>query len=266
MSIEELFFDTKDFKVQPKKIGKGGFSKVYVSENIKDQHKYATKIIKINKNFNGYNQMLLMRESLIHQQLNHPGIVKFKGINFQSFSDPTKFEPSIITEYLQNGSLRKILEDERVSQAPIEWNSTKKIITLIGISNAMKYLHEHKIIHRDLKPENILLDDNYNPRICDFGLSRFYPNFDKLTMTGQIGTQLYMAPELLKGSKTYTASVDVYSFSLIAYEIVTGKMPFEDEIKELERTEPVSPVSLAIKIINGLRPKFPEFVTEKCEN
>lgn len=126
MCIEDLFYNTKDFKIQLKEIGEGGFGKVYVSQNIKDGKQYATKIIKLNDEFNEHNQMLLMRESLIHQQLNHPGVVKFKGLNFQSSSDPTKFEPSIITEYLPNGSLRGILKKERTALAPIDWSSTKK--------------------------------------------------------------------------------------------------------------------------------------------
>ena len=78
----------------------------------------------------------------------------------------------------------------------------------------MKYLHEHGIIHRDLKPENILIDKNYYPKICDFGLARCFPlsltNSYKMTMTGQIGTPLYMAPELLmEEAGHYGPEVDV---------------------------------------------------------
>ena len=264
MCIEDIFFNTTDFKLQEKKLGEGGFGTVYVSHNIKDDKLYATKIIKLHDEFNGHDQMLLMREAIIHQQLNHPGIVGFKGVNFQSFNDSKKLEPSIITEYLPRGSLKEILKQEQKCIADFAWDATKKYITLLGISHAMKYLHEHGIVHRDLKPENILVDDNYYPLISDFGLAHCFPktlsNNIELTMTGQIGTPLYMAPELLRGDKKYTGSVDVYAFSMIAYEIVAGKVPFSEE------GEIISPVTIGMKVINGHRPKFPVYVSNKMQN
>lgn len=71
------------------------------------------KLLKTHCNFDGYQQMLLMRESLILNKLKHPGIVEFKGVNFQSFEDPNKLEPSIITEYLKGGSLKVVLDQEK---------------------------------------------------------------------------------------------------------------------------------------------------------
>lgn len=126
----------------------------------------------------------------------------------------------------------------------------------------MNYLHNHGIIHRDLKPDNILTDEQHYPRICDFGLSRCFQkslkNSDELTMTGQIGTPIYMAPELINGDEHYGPSVDVYSFGMIAYELVTGKVPFY----ELGN---ITAIALGIKVANGYRPKFPEFVPEKMQ-
>lgn len=111
--------------------------------------------------------MLLMREAIILRKLNHPSIIKFYGINFHSFDNPNKLEPTIITQYLPNGSLKTMLDTEKLT-------ITKKYISLLGISHAMKYMHQQDILHRDLKPENILIDDNYYPKICDFGLSRCF--------------------------------------------------------------------------------------------
>lgn len=56
------------------------------------------------------------------------------------------------------------------------WSPTKKYISLLGISDAMRYLHKVGVIHRDLKPQNILMDSDYYPRVCDFGLSRCFEN------------------------------------------------------------------------------------------
>lgn len=66
-------------------------------KNKEDGQLYACKIIKKHDDFNGHEQMLLMRESLILHKLKHPGIVEFKGVNFQSFTDPNKLEPSLKT-------------------------------------------------------------------------------------------------------------------------------------------------------------------------
>ena len=202
-----------------------------------------------------------MRESLILHKLKHPCIVEFKGLNFQSFKNPSILSPSIITEFLSHGSLQRILDREKKSRADIKWTPTKKKnINLIGISRAMKYLHSRNVIHRDLKPENILTNENYYPRVCDFGLSRFFSekiiNSRKLTMIGQIGTPLYMAPELFEEEWHYGPDVDVYVFSMLAYEIVSGETPFN----ELGN---ISPVSLGVKVASGYRPPIPESVPTK---
>ena len=263
MDFKDIFFDTDDFELQDTQIGEGTYGTVYLATSIKENKQYAAKIIKKRGNFNGYDQMKFMRESTILGKLKHPAIVEFKGVNFQSFLNRDILSPSIITEYIKNGSLKDILYQERRSLADINWSATKKYISLLGISSAMKYLHKHGIIHRDLKPENILIDDNYYPRISDFGLSRCFPksltDSIKLTMTSGIGTPAYMAPELFENVEHYSASVDVYAFSMIAYEIVTGKVPFS----ELGQ---ITPPVLGIKVMKGYRPPFPSFVPVKMQN
>ena len=258
--LESLFFNTADYKLQNLSIGEGTFGKVYIANQIKDNKNFAVKILKTDNGFNGHDQMLLMRESLILHKLKHPCIVEFKGLNSQSFLDPTKLSPSIITEYLSHGSLRTILDSEQRSLAEFDWTPTKKYINLLGIARAMKYLHRHGVIHRDLKPENILTDENYYPRVCDFGLSKYFSesvsNSNKLTMTGQIGTPLYMAPELFEGDCHYGPGVDVYAFSMIAFEIVSGEVPFNE-------FSGLPPVALAVKAASGKRPKIPASVPSK---
>ena len=256
MKIEDAFFNTSDYTLTAEKLGQGSFGTVFVAENIYDKKKYAAKIINVDENFDGHEQMLFLRESLILHKLDHPSIVKFKGVNFKSFKG-TELQPAIITEILSNGSLGKILETEKRSLAPRDWNDTKKYITLIGIANAMQYLHSQGIIHRDLKPENILTDENYYPKVCDFGLSKCFPeSFSssmKLTISGQFGTPLYMAPELFRDENIYDSSIDVYAFSMIAYEIVSGEKPFKG----------ANIFTLAEKVKNGIRPERVDGITQK---
>ena len=138
--------------------------------------------------------------------------------------------PTIITEYLPNGSLKKMLDDESAHEAPTNWNPTKKQICIIGVAAAMRYLHRRNLIHRDLKPENVLLDDNLYPKVCDFGFARSISQDIENEMTQDIGSPVYMAPEVLHGDD-YTEKCDVYSFAIFAYQVSTGVQPYIDLFK-----------------------------------
>lgn len=253
MDFENLFFDLMDFKLTNHKLGEGSYGSVFIAENTKDNKKYAAKIINTNNGFDGKDQMKFLRESMILHKFVHPSILKFYGINFQSFTKPMFLEPTIITEYLSNGSLKGILDMERNHLINEKWDNTAKYITLIGIADAMRYLHKNKIIHRDLKSENILMDENYQPKVADFGLSRCFSedfkNSQKMKMTGNVGTPLYMAPELFDNEVKYGPEIDVYAFGIIAYEIVTGKIPYQE-------IQPINQFNLGLKIIDGYRPQF----------
>lgn len=174
MDLSSTFFDTDKFVNTNKKLGKGSFGEVYVVKDKVENIEYAAKIIDTQKVFSGQDQMMFLRESLILHTLNHPAIVKFYGINLHEFNNATILHPTILTEYLENGALKQILDNEKKSIADDNWNCTKKFICLLGISDALRYLHKMGILHRDLKPENILVDQNYYPRVCDFGLSKCF--------------------------------------------------------------------------------------------
>lgn len=261
MNFDDIFFEISDYNQPNHLLGQGTFGKVYIIENKNDKKRYAVKIFNINPEigFTGENQKDFLRESTILQKLDHKSIVKFVGINFQSFADPIRLEPSIITEYLPNKSLKEVLDKEKQSLADENWTPTKKYICILGIVDAMRYLHEQNIIHRDLKPQNILMDENFYPRICDFGLSRCFPDSFKMTLTGEIGTPLYMAPEMFNGEYDhYGKEVDVYSFAILAYEIVSGKEPYY-EIKDKIRNV----FDLYKKVESGYRPKIINEIPDK---
>lgn len=252
MEFEGAFFDTDNYDLTSSCLGTGSFGSVYVVKSKIDDKEYAAKIINPKGMFTGKDQLKFLRESQILNKLNHPAVVKFFGINFHSFIDQTKLEPTILTEYLPCGSLKSILSAGRKGNPVKAWNATKKYISLLGITHAMRYLHENKVIHRDLKPENVLMDSDYYPRVCDFGLSRFFSQENSesnLSMTGAIGTPLYMAPEILEGGDEYGFPVDVYSFGILAYEIVTGKEPFRYSLS-------TSFYKHVKNVLKGNRPKF----------
>ena len=249
---DKAFLDLSQFE-RLEKIGKGQFGAVYKVKCKKTNEILASKIslkeLEIEEDEEGPRSLIrnLVREVNIMSKLNHPSIVKFIGFRRNNFSGDPK--PVIITELMTGGSLGTLIESERNGISNDKWNPTRKLITLYGVASAMLYLHSHNIIHRDLKPDNILMDNQLYPKIADFGLSKIlHRNEDSLSAVstgGFKGTFLYSSPEVLIDAE-YTPAGDVYSFGIIAYEVITNDEPF----KNCSFTE------LLIKVTNGTRPPF----------
>lgn len=177
--------------------------------------------------------------------LNHQSIMKFIGYSPIDFRG--KARPTIITELLLDLSLKDVIYYERKSCGIHGWDNSKKLINIYGIAAGMAYLHSHNIIHRDLKPDNILIDKHLFPKICDFGLSKILSNTsNENNSIGRYmkGTFAYMAPEVFKG--IYTKACDVYSFAVIAYEIIVNEEIYKD----------MTPGQVSYRVSKGERPTF----------
>src|SRR6185436_9402690 len=168
--------------------------------------------------------------------------IRFYGIT----QDPETHSYMMVLEYAKDGNLREYL---KINFNNINWN--QKLFNLYYLSLNLMRIHELDIVHQDFHPGNILSSDfKYQDiKISDFGLSKLIginPNNPEKKNT--VGVLPYIAPEVLSGDEEYTKAADVYSFGIIAYEIVTGFPPYPDIPHDKD---------LAMKICNGLRPKIP---------
>ncbi len=149
-------------------------------------------------------------------QLRHPNIVNV--YDFGAFQGM----PYMIVEYIPGGSLAARMAHGSLEQATA-------LRYLRGIAAGLDYAHSHGVVHRDVKPANVLLTAEDAPVLADFGLAKLLQGSSLKSMTGvTTGTPAYMAPEQVTGHQVGPAA-DRYSLATIAYEMVTGVIPFDGE-------------------------------------
>ena len=149
-------------------------------------------------------------------QLRHPNIVNV--YDFGAFQGT----PYMIVEYIPGGSLAA-----RMNQGKLDPGTAVRFLR--GIAAGMDYAHKHGVVHRDIKPANVLLTADDTPVLADFGLAKLLQGSSLKSMTGvTTGTPAYMAPEQVAGHQVGPAA-DRYSLATIAYEMLTGVIPFDGE-------------------------------------
>lgn len=218
------------------------------------------KFSSIIDNFGKSNIIAFSQEVNIHFQLMHPAILKIIGYNLVNFNKSPY--PIIITELPTNYTLGNALSLGRSGENNPLLSNIKKLIIIYGIAAGMSFMHSNNIIHRDLKPNNIYLDDNFYPKISNFSLAKKISEDNDQINSELVGTPAYLAPEILI-SRTYSKKSDVYAFSLILYEIVTNKRPFESCEDVLKLFEEVSVYKTRPEFDNEI-PKCYKNLIEKC--
>ena len=199
---------------QPLKlVGKGGFGKVMLVKYLENNIIYAMKILKKEEIIKRKQVDHTKTERLLLEKLNHPFIAKLK----YAFQDDQKLY--LVTEFMQGGQLYFHLKrNSYFKEKAVKFYMSQVLL-------AIEYLHKNGYIYRDLKPQNILIDKDGNIKLTDFGLSKMLSEGKNTTDT-LCGTPEYLAPEIIKG-EPYTKCVDWFSFGILLYEMICGKLPFK---------------------------------------
>ncbi|KAF3432824.1 hypothetical protein FNV43_RR23926 [Rhamnella rubrinervis] len=200
---------TKGFK---SKLGQGGYGSVFKGK-LQSGHPVAIKVLnKVKANGQDF-----INEVATIGRIHHVNVVRLIGFCV----DGSK--RALVYEYMPNGSLDTFIFSHKGKTISLNWETTYDIA--LGVARGIEYLHrgcDMQILHFDIKPHNILLDQNFVPKVSDFGLAKLYPVDDSnVSLTAARGTLGYIAPELFYnniGGISYKA--DVYSFGMLLMEMV----------------------------------------------
>src|SRR4051812_2580137 len=206
-----------------KKLGEGGMSYVYLAKEISSGDTVAIKVLSPRLASDKSSVERLRREAGLAMRLDHPNVCRILRLG--------ESEDGLI--YLVMPFLKgELLSDREVRAGPMDIAVGVRLLQ--QMCAGLHYAHELQIVHRDLKPENVMLvpDGAEGERavIMDFGLAkerRADPAIAKLTATGIIlGTPEFMSPEQIRG-KPLDARSDIYALGIVAFEMFTGKLPFQ---------------------------------------
>ena len=212
-----IYLGSKEYKII-KELGHGAFGKVYQVLNEEEDKYYALKKIEL-REFIEEEIDLYENEAKLLSSIDNAHIVKY----YDSSKDNEFFY--ILMEYCEGLDLKQFIKEYKSKNEKIEEKTIYNII--FDICLGIKEIHQKNLIHRDLKPENIFIDKYKMIKIGDFGISKLLDNNDRYAKT-TVGTNNYMAPEVIKGDK-YDNKVDIWAFGCIIYELLTLNICFESK-------------------------------------
>ncbi|XP_059304637.1 rust resistance kinase Lr10-like [Lycium ferocissimum] len=212
---------TQQFKY---KLGQGGYGKVYKGK-LSNEILVAVKVL---NNLKGDGEDFINEVSSIGR-IHHVNVVRLVGYCADGY------RRALVYEYLSNDTLQKIISSGNGRGSSLGWEKMQQIA--VGIAKGIEYLHQgcnQRIVHFDIKPHNILLDQDFNPKVADFGLAKLCSKDQSaVSMTAARGTIGYIAPEVFSrsyGNVSYKA--DIYSFGMLLLDMIGGRNKFDDAANE----------------------------------
>ena len=223
-------------------IGRGGMGEIFRATDTTLGRAVAVKVLA-----EGYAQDASVRERFTREALavarlsGNPNIVTIYDVGEHNE------RPFIVMEYLSGGSLEQKIRAEgaQTPRQALEW--------LEQSANALDAAHREGVVHRDVKPANLLLDRYGHVHVADFGIASA-AGLASLTQTGTVlGTASYLSPEQAQGERTTPAS-DLYSLGIVAFELLTGRRPFEGDSVAAEAAAHVTGVVPPVRELNPALP------------
>lgn len=217
-------------------LGSGGMANVYLAEDLILNREVAIKFLRLDLDDQTDAAKRFEREAKSVSELNHPNIVSIYDVGTGSSGD------FIVMEYVRGIDLKQYIRQNQ--PMPLETFQSLFLQMLAGVQCA----HEHHITHRDLKPQNIMITENGQVKIMDFGIAIVSTQTSLTQTSAIIGSVHYLSPEQARGSFA-TPRSDIYSLGIVAFEMLTGQVPFDGE----------SPVGVAVKHFQKPLPDLADF-------
>ncbi len=204
---------------KPALIGEGGMATVFLAEDVRHDRWVAIKVLKPDV-ATAIGAERFLREIHIAAQLHHPHIL---GLIDSGQVDDLLF---YVMPYVSGETLRERIENEGALPIP------DAVRLIREIADALGRAHRAGVIHRDIKPENVLIEEGH-ALVSDFGVAKALSEATDAVVTGRstagftIGTPAYMAPEQAAGDPQIDHRADIYALGIVAYEMLTGQVPFD---------------------------------------
>ncbi len=233
-------------------IGRGGTSVVYRAVDLRLNRAVAIKVLPPELAYDPAIRLRFTREAQTSAQLSHPHIVPIYDVGERD--GVAYFVMALVT----GGSLASQLA--RTPRPPVE--ETRRVLR--EIADGLEYAHQRGVVHRDIKPDNVLIDrESGRAMVTDFGIARAIEAGTRLTVTGiAVGTPAYMSPEQAMGERDVDGRSDLYSLGVVAYQMLTGRLPFSG----------ANSMALLLKQVNerpraiaDMRPDVPKTIRDAVE-
>jgi len=214
-----------------KVLGEGGMAIVYQAKDIITEKDVAIKIIREETMKNPLNLTRFEREARAAASLKHQNIVQVSNLGTY------EGRPYMVTELVVGKTLREALSIRG------KFSFLEACDIMYQLCSAVYYAHQHGVIHRDIKPQNVFITADGTIKLGDFGIATFQNSAHITRSDVVVGSVHYLAPEISEGNPA-TPQSDIYSLGITFFELITGRVPFDDE----------SAVTVALKHIKD---KFP---------